>query len=187
MKISIKRYLFFSVLILVSCSKSDIHIDDKFIKEISTIDDENNNETISYIPEQATNLLYLKLNNDRMLCTNALKLQSIYNDYYKNNYQTFYAFLNEVLNQKINININQVQKKSDIIIFDLKKSILNKSNDLIKNEYLKKMNNGIYYFYPKNIPLNQKQTILYKMFIDNYSIEFDDYGGKYIITKYKIR
>lgn len=169
--------------VLSSCNNSNIHISDKFINEIARINDEDKDSSISYIPEKATNLLYLKLSNGRIICTNALELQSIYVDYYKEHYITYYAFLTEALNQSININPNQIQK-IDVIIFDLEKSILNKSVDMIEREYFEK-NDKIYSFYPKKMSLNQKQSILYKMFIDNYLISFDDYEGKYIITKYK--
>jgi hypothetical protein len=171
------------VFALSSCSKSKIHISDKIIREIASINDENKDNSVSYIPEKATNLLYLKLSSGKIICTNALELQSVYVDYYKEDYKTYYAFLTNALNQRININSNQVQK-IDIIVFDLDKSILNKSNDMIEKEYFEK-NNKIYSFYPKKISLNQKQTILYKMFIENYLISFDDYGSKYIITKYE--
>lgn len=179
--ISILLLLF--VFVLYSCNKSNIHISDKMIKEIASINDENKDNSVSYIPEVATNLLYSKLTNGKIVCTNALELESVYIDYYKDNYKTYYDFLTETLNQRININPNQIQKM-DIIVFELDKSVLNKSNDMIKREYFER-NGKIYSFYSKKMSLDQKQTILYKMFIDNYLISFDDYDGKYIITKYE--
>jgi hypothetical protein len=178
---NISRFLFLSILVFTSCTK--FNINDKFIKEIAIIDNDKKNGPIAYIPEKATNLLYLKLNNGKMICTNSLELQSIYVNYYKKDYQTFYAFLDKVLNQKININ-SDFANKIDAITFDLEEDIVDKSNEMIQKKYFDK-NNDKYYFYPKNLPLNERQTILYKMFIDNYLISFDDYGGKYIITKYK--
>lgn len=169
--------------VLTTCNKSNIHISDKIIKEIAFTDNESQDGSLSYIPEKASNLLYLKLSNGKILCTNALELRTVYIDYYRKNYKTFYAFLKEALNQRININPNQIQK-IDNVTFDLEKSILNKPNDMIEREYFKR-NGMIYSFFPKKMSLNQKQSILYKMFIHNYLITFDDYQGKYIITKCK--
>lgn len=147
--IIINIIILLSCFMLSSCNKSNIHIDDKIIKEIASIDDGNEDGSISYIPDKATNLLYLKLSNGKIMCTNALELRSVYVDYYKENYKTFYAFLTEALNQRININPTQIQK-IDTIVFDLEKNILNKSNDMIEKEYFEK-NSKIYLFYPKNV------------------------------------
>ncbi|MBP2619692.1 hypothetical protein [Chryseobacterium jejuense] len=180
MKIKINSFYFLFMLILVSCSKSSIQINDKFIQEISKIND-NEASTISYIPDKATNLIYIRLSDGKLASTNALELENVYQDHYKNNFQSFYIFLKQVLNQKTSINSNDISK-SDVIIFDIDKKIFNQSTSLIKEIYLEK-DKEMYYLYPKNLSLNQKQTILYKMFIDNYLISFDDYEGKYIVTK----
>lgn len=185
LEINIKIVLLFLVLILNSCSKSKIHINDTLIKEISSIDKSNKGDvTPSYIPEKATYLLYLKLENNKMLCINALELQNIYSNYYKNNYKTFYDFLQDALNQKINLKINQIYKY-EAITFSLDGQIIQVSNHHVEKQYLKKINEDTFYFYPKDSALNQVQTILYKMYLDNYLISFDDYTGKYIITKFK--
>ncbi|MDE5494230.1 hypothetical protein [Elizabethkingia meningoseptica] len=184
MKINITRCLVILALALISCTKSNIDVSDKFIKEISTVDNEDNDITKLYIPENATNLLYLKLDNNKMLCMNTLEVKDIYDKSYKKDYKTFYLFLKKALNQKIDISINHIER-NNVIIFDLENNILNKSNDLIKKEYLKKIDNDNYYFAPGSISLNQKQTVLYKMFIDNYLISFDDYSGNYMIKKYQ--
>ncbi|MDQ0476705.1 hypothetical protein [Chryseobacterium sp. MDT2-18] len=183
-KFNIKPAFLSIVFILISYSKSEIHINDKLIREISIIDNGNNDSVISYIPEKATNLLYLKLDNNKMISINALELQDIYSSYYKNNYKTFYNFLNKALKQEVSLKTNQVQKY-EVIMFSLDNNIIQTSANQIEKKYLKKINNETFYFYPKDIDLNQNQTILYKMFINNYLISFDDYGGKYIITKYK--
>ncbi|RNA62052.1 hypothetical protein D1631_08945 [Chryseobacterium nematophagum] len=62
------RLLMLSVFILASCSKSNIYISDKFIKEIALVNerDNNKNNAISCIPEKAINLVYLKLNNGKI-------------------------------------------------------------------------------------------------------------------------
>ncbi|MGU3377165.1 hypothetical protein [Chryseobacterium sp. M5A1_1a] len=185
LKINIKIVLLFFVFILNSCSKSKIHINDTLIKEISSIDKSNKGDlTLSYIPEKATLLLYLKLENNKMLCINALELQDIYSNYYKNNYKTFYDFLYDALNQKINLKINQITKY-ETIIFSLDSKIIQVSNHHVEKQYLKKVDEETFYFYPKDNALNQVQTILYKMYLDNYLISFDDYTGKYVITKFK--
>lgn len=183
LKFNIKIVFLLLIFVLVSCSKSEIHINDNLIKEISTIDNESN-DGISYIPEKATNLLYLKLDNNKMISTNALELQDIYHNYYKNDYKTFYDFLNKALKQEISLKTIQLQHYK-LIMFSLDDKIMHVSTNQIEEEYLKKANNETFYFYPKDIALDQYQTILYKIFLDNYLISFDDYGGKYIITKYK--
>ncbi|WP_353148041.1 hypothetical protein [Chryseobacterium sp.] len=181
LKTSIKKGFLFSVFILVSCSKPDIHINDKLIKELATINNDNKN-SLSYIPESSANLLYVQLDNNKIVSVNVFELQDIYDNYYKKDYKTFYIFLKKILNQKIKLPIDRI-KKNEVTVFAIEKQILDKPNDQIKKIYFTRGNDHIYYFYPKNLPLNTKQTILYKMFIDNYSIIFDDYGGKYNIKK----
>lgn len=183
LKFNVKIVFLLLVFVLVSCSKSEIYINDNLIKEISTIDNESN-DGVSYIPDKATNLLYLKLDNNKMISTNALELQDIYHKYYKNDYKTFYDFLNKVLKQKISLKTNQLQNYK-LIMFRLDDKIMHFSTNQIEKKYLKKVNNETFNFYPKDITLDQYQTILYKIFLDNYLISFDDYAGKYIITRYK--
>ncbi|RMZ59696.1 hypothetical protein D1632_08715 [Chryseobacterium nematophagum] len=59
--------VFLFLFLLDSCSKSEIHINDNMIKDISIIDNENSSNIVSYIPEIATNLLYLKLDSKTMI------------------------------------------------------------------------------------------------------------------------
>lgn len=177
------KHILFLFLILISCSKSNIHISNKFIKEISTINSVNSEGEVSFVPENATSLLYLKLDNNRMASTNAMELQYIYKNYYKNNYTSFYDFLNKTLNQEISLRANQIQRY-EFIIFDLDYKIMKIPINQVKKQYLKNIDKETYYFYPRDIALNPKQTILYKMFLDGYLISFDDYGGNYFIKKY---
>ncbi|RQP13141.1 MAG: hypothetical protein EAS48_04380 [Chryseobacterium sp.] len=171
------------MLILVSCSGSNTGISDKLIKEISTIK-ETNDGVVSIVPENATNLLYLKLDNNKMASISALELQDIYKHYYKNIYPTFYDFLKKALNQEICLKVSQIQGY-ELIIFDLEDKIMKTSIDRLEERYFKKINRETYCFLPKDIALNLKQTILYKMFINGYMINFDDYAGTYIIKKYE--
>ncbi|RMZ59695.1 hypothetical protein D1632_08710 [Chryseobacterium nematophagum] len=92
--------------------------------------------------------------------------------------------MHKVLNQEISLNENQV-KKNEKIIFSLDNQILHSSSNQLEKKYLNKINHKTYSFYPKNINLNKRQTILYKMFLNDFLISFNDYEGKYIITKYK--
>ena len=92
--------------------------------------------------------------------------------------------MQDALNQKINLKVNQIYKY-EAITFSLDSQIIQVSNHHVETQYLKKINEETFYFYPKDSALNQVQTILYKMYLDNYLISYDDYAGKYIITKFK--
>ncbi|WP_222931984.1 hypothetical protein, partial [Elizabethkingia miricola] len=67
-------------IILTSCSKpkSNVQINDTFIREISEIDRQNNSNIISTTSSAAIQLVFVKLNNGNIYATNGLELHNIY-------------------------------------------------------------------------------------------------------------
>jgi hypothetical protein len=105
------------------------------------------------------------------------ELKELYNE---NSYSMDYkSFLRKVLNQQLII-----KSKDKGYAFDLEKSITEeyqhvKFTDFL-NFYCKKGDNDIYTL-KSGFSENQRNTIFYYFFINNYLTEFDDYMGFYYI------
>lgn len=182
LKFNINIYLLFFTLTLVSCSKSDVQIEDTFIREISKINDQNNTNVISITPSAATIIVFIKLNNGSTYATNGLELHNIYVDNYKKEYNNYYSFLKPLLCQKSALKSDQIPNESKYAIFQVDDNIMKDSSSDIEKRYLEKHEN-IFLFYPKDYSLNTKYTILYKLYLSNFYITFDDYSGSFRITK----
>ena len=159
------------------CNKSSHFIGEEFTKKISI------NQDTSLPSAFVKSNLYVKVSENSILETNVKFLSDIYNNHFKDQYKDFHDFLDSALNQNLIIPID-ISTQYEYRIFNIDNEIVKLSNKNIIMQYLK-AEKGKYYFYPRQLNSDKIQTILYKLFLDNYLISFDDYGGKYIITKYK--
>ena len=171
-----KKILFSILLIILCCNKKSHFINENFTKKISV-----NQE--GGIPSRFVKYnLYVKVSKNSILETNVKFLSDIYSDHYKDKYKTFYDFLDSALNQNIVIP-KDISRQYEYGIFNIDDTIVDLSSKQIIDKYLKVEKDNKYYLYPKQMNANEIQTILYKLFLDNYLISYDDYGGKYIIAK----
>lgn len=182
LKFKINIYLLFFTLTLFSCSKSRVQINDTFIREISEIDRQNSPNVISAIPSAAIQLVFVKLNNGNIYATNGLELHNIYVDNYKKEYKTYYSFLKPLLCQESVLKSDQISNKRKYPIFHIDDNIIKNSFSDLEKKYLEK-HKDIFLFYPGDYPLNIRYTILYKLYLSNFHITFDDYSGSFKITK----
>ncbi|ATL43614.1 hypothetical protein CQS02_10060 [Elizabethkingia miricola] len=114
--------------------------------------------------------------------TNGLELHNIYVDNYKKEYNNYYSFLKPRLCQESVLKSDQIPNESKYAIFQVDDNIMKESSSDIEKKYLEKHEN-IFLFYPKDYSLNTKYTILYKLYLSNFYITFDDYSGSFRITK----
>lgn len=173
-----------SIFILTSCSKpkSNVQINDTFIREISEIDRQNSPNVISATPSAAIQLVFVKLNNGNIYATNGLELYNIYVDNYKKEYNTYYSFLKPLLCQESVLKSDQISNERKYPIFHIDDNIIKNSFSDLEKKYLEK-HKDIFLFYPGDYPLNIRYTILYKLYLSNFHITFDDYSGSFKITK----
>lgn len=174
-----KKILFFLLfLVVLTCNKSSHFINEEFVNKISI------NQDASLPSAFVKYNLYVKVSENSILETNVKFLSDIYNSHFKDKYKDFRSFLDSALNQNLIISVD-ISSQYEYGIFNIDNKVVNLSSKQIINKYLKVEKNNKYYFYPKQISASEIRTILYKLFLDNYLISFDDYGGKYIITKNK--
>ncbi|HIC8756509.1 hypothetical protein CMU59_18150 [Elizabethkingia anophelis] len=169
-------------IILTSCSKpkSNVQINDTFIREISKVDNKN----VLNVPENATKHLYVCLDNNKIFVTNVLELYDWYSNY-QDKSKDFYTFLDNVLNQRFKLK-SAIATKYEYQSFTVNPNIMRASSESIIEKYFEQNESKEkYYFYPKSLSADDTQTILYKMFLEGYLISFDDYAGSYIVKKYQ--
>ncbi|OPB87734.1 hypothetical protein [Elizabethkingia occulta] len=168
-------------IILTSCSKlkSNVQINDTFIREISKVDNKN----VLNVPENATKHLYVCLDNNKIFVTNVLELYDWYSNY-EDKSKDFYTFLDNVLNQRSKLK-SAIATKYEYGAFTVNPNIMKLSSEAVIGKYFEQNESKEkYYFYPKILSADDTQTILYKMFLEGYLISFNDYAGNYIIEKY---
>ncbi|PUB26772.1 hypothetical protein C8J95_110126 [Elizabethkingia sp. YR214] len=180
-----KKIWVYSIFILVlnSCiKKDDCKINDTFIREISKIDKQNKTNVISATPSAAIQLVFVKLNNGNLYATNGLELHNIYVDNYKKEYNTYYSFLKPLLCQESVLKFDQISDKRKYTIFQIDDDVIKNSVSDVEKKYLEK-HKDIFLFYPGDYSLNIRYTILYKLYLSNFHITFDDYSGSFRINK----
>ena len=123
-------------------------------------------------------IFFCKSQNKKILPLNANDFRYIYSkEFSKLDYK---LFLTRLLNQELDVQYNN--KKS----FEINKFIENhyKSMDFISfmNFYCVKISKSRYTL-KNDVLKNQRYSIFYFLFINNYQTSFDDLGGMFIIKK----
>lgn len=155
-------------------------INHKFIDKLSSVKNDLPSPYFNYY-------LYFKLDDGSLLETNIDFIYQFYQDKQISGDKDFYSYLNDLFNRTEIITIRDVKK------YDNQKYILNISKidknteELevkdVKKQYLKSEQDTFILSASKFDPHIVK-TILYKMFINGYIINLNDYGGYYIIRTY---
>jgi hypothetical protein len=171
------KYPILLFAILFSCQlacKTDkaVFISEKFLQSISS-------EQESY-PSQYSNVLFFcKCSANKILYLNIYELREIYKMEYRNN--SYYEFLNDALNQRLILNCGEQYNEFQInetVNKNLKKNGINKFIDL----YCTKNGTDLYWLI-RDIKEDQRSTILYFLFVNNYITRTDDISGAFIIKK----
>ncbi|MDR2229429.1 MAG: hypothetical protein LBE39_08145 [Flavobacteriaceae bacterium] len=164
-------------LLLIACQKKIVS--EGFIRKLAKTDNKN----ILNIPDNATNHLYVCLDNNKIFVTNVLELYDWYSNY-EDKSKDFYTFLDNVLNQRFKLK-STIATKYEYQSFTVNPNIMKLSSEVIIGKYFEQNESKEkYYFYPKSLSADDTQTILYKMFLEGYLISLNDYVGNYIIEKY---
>jgi hypothetical protein len=132
--------------------------------------------------------LFVLSENEEIIETNSDYLKYVYENHYVKEYSSFYLFLDKVLNEKIKIpkiNFN----KTFFLTFKVDKRIYNK---FLKNgfnsfykEYVVQSKQKVdnYELNIKNKSFIELKTIIYLLYLNGYSVNVDDYIGKYYVCK----
>lgn len=166
------------ILLVVACADNKGSIDKNTIKKLSMGDFK--------IPSRYGNLLLFINSGDSIGCTNINVLHGIYIQSYLLSYNNFEEFLSDALNQKITFS-SDILKNYSVNLFAV--------NTITKNYYeyssisnflkLYCVRKSIDKFIVKKQYQNSDQlfTILYYFFINNYTVNEDDYIGEFIVYK----
>ena len=173
--INMKKYLGVLALFLtihLSCGVNHVDsLDESFILKIAQED--------IHSPSQFSNVAFFcKGLNDTILFLNVYQLREIHQSEFAN--ISYYNFLTNVLSQKIIIKSKQYKSfKIDKIVDSLYKKM--KINEF-RNLFCIKRGDDIYYL-KRDVSDDQRNTILYYLFINNYLTRIDDYSGAFVIGK----
>lgn len=140
---------------------------------------ENLSNASTDLPSHYSEIIFFcKSQDKKILPLNANEFRDIYSkEFSKLDYK---MFLTKLLNQEIAIQyINNKEFKIDD---DIEKHYLSMSINNFLNFYCVKTSKDRYTL-KLSIPENQRNSIFYFLFINNYQTSFDDVGGFYIIKK----
>jgi len=142
---------------------------------IKTISEEDQNFPSSFFNLQ----FFCKCSDNKVLPLNIYEIRELYlKEFSHINYR---VFLTDLLNQRIDIQCKD-QNETFTINETVQKLYKEKNlNDFI-NLYCKEKKDNLFWL-KKNIPDNQRNTVLYFLFINNYLTSIDDYSGAFVIRK----
>ncbi|KFF02621.1 hypothetical protein [Flavobacterium reichenbachii] len=179
------RYIILIILIgsFAFCTRKDSNFEPDLINKLS----EDYTKPISLY---STVPLFVSTDNNMIIETNSSNLAYIYKMYYTKSYDNFGLFLNDILNNEIELHEANFSK-TQYEIFSL--------NDSIKKIYQQRDFNAFFkdfttfstskdenYILKKdNLNHNQQITVSYYLFKNKYHIKIDDIRGNYYIVSRK--
>jgi hypothetical protein len=171
----LKIIISIALIFLVLSCKNELINDNKFIQNLSDdIDFE--------LPMVNESLMIFIKKNDVVFITSLRKLYSIKEKEYKE-FKDFDSFLIEVINndllsrEKLEVNSISSFELNNAIVDEYKKKGLNH----LKDVYCERCNSNKNLYIKTSLDLNEKKTIMYLFFKNNYYVGEDDYLGKYIL------
>jgi len=155
---------------LLSCGKKqNIHFDDCLIKRISK-------EDLNYPSLYSRYSFFCQGEKDSILFLEVRELKELFDE--NSLGMDYETFLTKALNQQIIFsNVNRM-------VFCLDRNITYKYQTINLEKFIHlyfNSNNNRKYVLTKNISENQKRTVSYYLFINNYLSVFDDYTGFYYV------
>jgi hypothetical protein len=166
--------LFFAVgFCFSSCENEKINAE--FVHKLSSIENGMPSPYFNYD-------LYLELDDGSLIETNNVFLYKIYKDFHTNKYKDFDRYLEDLFNKKIKLKIAEVlkYKKEEYhrSITQIDKTVLKLDIEDIEKKYLEKEQN-YFVLTPNKIDMSTIKTVLYRMFMNGYTITLNDSGGGY--------
>jgi hypothetical protein len=160
-------------LCCVTCNtKRHVPFSERLIKNIS---EEDQNNPSSFYNFQ----FFCKCQDNKILPLNIYEIREVYlKEFSHIDYQDF---LTDLLNQRIDIQCKNHNEKFTINETVQKLYKEKNLNDFI-NFYCSEKSNNLFW-QKNNIPDNQRNTILYFLFVNNYLTSIDDYSGAFVIRK----
>ena len=172
-----KKYSNVFILFLLTCSlscstKQNYPFSKSFIQSISKEDQK--------FPSRFSNILFFcKCQNNEILSLSVYEIREIYLSEFKRiDYSTF---LTDLLNQKQAIHCRN-QDKTFKINDDVKRHYSEMGVDEFVGFYCTNLRSDLYVL-KNNISTDQRNTIFYFLFMNNYLTSFDDYSGTFKIRK----
>lgn len=171
----LKIVIFFIVLLTYSCNNQNSTKDDiRFIELLASEYPLQVMEDGNILPSRYNGyILYVKYDNEQAVKTNINALIRLYDKSYKS--IRFYAFLEQVFNQKIKLN-----ESDEFIYFYLNNRITNDYENLgyenFKDLYFLPTLDKEEFDLKPNIKLEELDTICYYCFINNYLCSRGEYG-----------
>ena len=172
MKKSIIILILFYLTVFSSCNiKQNPPFNKTLIERISK-------ESVNYPSYYSRIMFFCKTQDNKIASLNVYELREIYLKDFR--HLSYKLYLSKLLNQKIAIQYNN--NKEFKINEDFEKSYINMNIDHFLNYYCETTSKDCYTL-KLNIPKNQRSTIFYYLFINNYLTCFDDIGGFFIVNK----
>jgi hypothetical protein len=188
-----KKIFVFIIFILVqnSCREQKLHKNLEFIdllnKDIEIMNNAKALDSVVYfIPSSVMEPLFGKTESDYFVQTSAIKLNSIYNKFYKNEISNFRNFLDDFVNQKVRINKNKFTGNDDVF-FLINVSVSKDYNKLSFSDFYNKFCLNKYNrvkIKSINFENDEFYTICYYLSLNNYFVSLDDFLGGYFVRNW---
>ncbi len=164
------------MLLILICVKCNTEQHTPFSENlIKNILEEDQNNPSSFFNFQ----FFCKCQDNKILPLDIYEIREVYLEEF--NHVDYHDFLTDLLNQRIDIQCENQDNK--FTIDQTVKKLYNEKNlNEFINFYCTKKRNNLFWL-KSNIPDNQRNTILYFLFTNNYLTSFDDYSGAIVIRK----
>jgi hypothetical protein len=132
------------------------------------------------LPSQFFNLFFCKCQSGEIVSLSVYDLREIYRNEYSG--VEYSSFLSNLLNQRTSI---QCKDRSDN--FKIDENVRKRYEEMSLNEFLAfycTERNQVSYYLKKDVTSEQRNTVLYFLFVNNYLTDVDDYAGFYVISKW---
>ncbi|WP_447635002.1 hypothetical protein [Flavobacterium microcysteis] len=128
-----------------------------------------------------TDIMFVKLENEKVGFTNIRHLSRIFQSKYKETYKNFDNFLFQALNQKISFSSNYFVEHN-VSVFSISKNIekqyLTSGLSFLREKYFEKRQKN-FVLKNKNLTSHDIYSVLYYFYINGYITTFDDAIGIY--------
>lgn len=156
-------------------------------------------ETIKSIPKKGELInfskyrnipVFVKLNNGTLIKTKTEVLYYLYQKKYQKSIKNFNDFLFKSFNQDIQFSLFEFEKydyENFVLEYETEKYYLNENLNNFFSKYLLNEDKVLYVNGKEMKNLQQYQTVIYILFINNYYATIDDYSGRTYIKEWEFR
>ena len=170
---TINLLIFLTLFCCLSCkTKHNLPFNENLIQRIVN-EDQN-------FPSQFFNLFFCKCQSGEIVPLSVYDLREIYRNEYSG--VEYSSFLSNLLNQRTSI---KCKDRSDS--FKIDENVRKRYEEMSLNGFIEfycKKRNQVSYYLKKDVTIEQRNTVLYLLFVNNYLTNVDDYAGFYVISKW---